>query len=41
MANFQPFELQKNKLIDSQVGFVDAFNRLYKSVSNLEGGENC
>lgn len=38
---FQPFELQKGKLIDTQTGFVDAFNMLYKSVSNLEGGENC
>lgn len=35
------FSLEKGKLIDTQTGFVDAFNWLYKSVSNLRGGENC
>lgn len=33
--------LQKDKLIDSQQGFVDTFNWLVASVNNLKGGQNC
>lgn len=33
--------LQKDKLIDSQAGFVDTFNWVVASVNNLKGGQNC
>ena len=33
--------LQKDKLIDSQEGFVDTFNWIVASVNNLKGGQNC
>lgn len=33
--------LQKDKLIDSQPGFVDTFNWLVAAVSKLKGGQGC
>lgn len=33
--------LQKDKLIDTQQGFVDTFNWLVAAVNNLKGGQNC
>lgn len=33
--------LQKDKLIDTQPGFVDTFNWLVAAVNNLKGGQNC
>lgn len=43
MADRPPFlcELDKNKLIDTQVGFVDTFNYAVRAIDNLEGGKNC
>lgn len=43
MANRPPFlcELDKDKLIDTQVGFVDTFNWAVQAIDNLEGGKNC
>lgn len=33
--------LQKDKLIDTQQGFVDTFNWVVASMDNLKGGQNC
>ena len=33
--------LRKDKLIDTQNGFVDTFNWVVSAVNNLKGGENC
>lgn len=33
--------LEKDKLIDTQQGFVDTFNWVVASVNNLKGGQNC
>lgn len=33
--------LQKDRLIDTQPGFVDTFNWLVAAVNNLKGGQNC
>ena len=43
MADRPPFlcELDKGKLIDTQVGFVDTFNYAVRAIDNLEGGKNC
>lgn len=34
-------ELEKDKLIDTQHGFVDTFNYAVRAIDNLEGGKNC
>ena len=34
-------ELQKDKFIGGQVGFVDTFNWAVRAIDNLEGGKNC
>lgn len=43
MADRPPFicELDKDRLIDTQVGFVDTFNYAVRAIDNLEGGKNC
>ena len=43
MANRPAFlcELDKGKLIDTQVGFVDTFNYAVRAIDNLKGGKNC
>lgn len=43
MANRPAFlcELDKGKLIDTQIGFVDTFNYAVRAIDNLEGGKNC
>ena len=43
MANRPPFlcELEKDKFIDGQIGFVDTFNWAVRAIDNLEGGKNC
>ena len=43
MANRPAFicELDKDKLIDTQVGFVDTFNYAVRAIDNLKGGKNC
>ena len=43
MADRPPFlcELDKGKLIDTQVGFVDTFNYAVAAIDNLKGGKNC
>lgn len=43
MADRPPFlcELEKGKLVDAQVGFVDTFNYAVRAIDNLEGGKNC
>lgn len=43
MANkpAQICQLEKDKLIDTQKGFVDTFNWAVQSIANLKGGENC
>ena len=33
--------LEKDKFIGGQVGFVDTFNWAVRSIDNLEGGMNC
>lgn len=34
-------ELQKDKFIGGQVGFVDTFNWAVRAIDNLKGGKNC
>lgn len=34
-------ELQKDKFIGGQEGFVDTFNWATQAINNLEGGKNC
>ena len=34
-------QLEKDKFIGGQKGFVDTFNWVVKAVDNLEGGKNC
>jgi hypothetical protein len=43
MADRPPFlcQLEKGKMIDSQVGFVDTFNYAVAAIDNLKGGKNC
>ena len=43
MANRPPFlcELEKDKFIGGQFGFVDTFNWAVRAIDNLEGGTNC
>lgn len=33
------FRLKKGQFIDTQVGFVDAFNSMYENINGLEGGQ--
>lgn len=43
MANRPAFlcELEKDKFIGGQVGFVDTFNYAVRAIDNLKGGKNC
>lgn len=43
MANKPAFfcELQKDKFVGGQKGFVDTFNWATQAINNLEGGKNC
>lgn len=34
-------QLEKDKLIDTQNGFVDTFNWAVNAIANLTGGQNC
>lgn len=34
-------ELQKDKFVGGQKGFVDTFNWATQAINNLEGGKNC
>ena len=34
-------QLQKDKFLGGQVGFVDTFNWAVNAISNLKGGKNC
>ena len=43
MANkpAQLCQLEKDKLVDTQQGFVDTFNWAVNAIANLTGGQNC